>query len=126
MTSGFEPLRLSLNADQHSLAGVRHALRVWLQNADARDIPDLVLAVDEAVSNSIEHAGLASTDQITVVASISDDSVHVEIADGGVWRKPAVDETRGRGLPIMHSIMDKVTVDHDGERTRVVMTRRLT
>jgi anti-sigma regulatory factor (Ser/Thr protein kinase) len=120
-----EPLRLNLEADATSLAPLRRAVGDWLTRAGAHDVYDVVLAVDEAVSNAIEHAGLAKTSEITVNVKLAGELLQVHVADHGRWKEQALDEARGRGLSIMMAVMDDVSIEHRDGETCLVMSRRL-
>ena len=120
-----KPLSLRVEADAKALAPMRRALRAWLTELGANQISDVVLAVDEAVANAIEHAGLATTATIAVVAHVVDNRLHIEICDEGLWKEPTANDTRGRGLLIMNAVMDGVSIEHRDDDTRVVMSRNL-
>jgi anti-sigma regulatory factor (Ser/Thr protein kinase) len=120
-----KPFSLSVEADAKALAPMRRALRAWLTDLGADQVSDVVLAVDEAVANAIEHAGLSVTSAITIEAHVVGNTLHVEICDHGVWKEPTANETRGRGLMIMNSVMDGVAIEHRPDDTRVVMSRHL-
>jgi serine/threonine-protein kinase RsbW len=120
-----KPLSLSVEADAKALAPMRHALRAWLTELGAHQISDVVLAVDEAVANAIEHAGLAATAIIAVEAHVVGNTLHIEICDNGVWKEPTVNDTRRRGLLIMNAVMDGVAIEHRDDDTRIVMLRNL-
>ncbi len=125
MTPAPQTLSLSLDADARSLAPMRRALRAWLIEIDADQVSDVVLAVDEAVANAIEHAGLTEGEAITVHARVDDGTLHVEICDQGVWKQPTPNEARGRGLLIMNAVMDGVYIEHRDDDTCVVMSRQV-
>ncbi|MFC4950111.1 ATP-binding protein [Pseudonocardia sp. GCM10023141] len=88
---------------------------------------DIVLAVNEAISNAIEHAYLAQPaghiqlDATAAALTPSDAAaagapgqryVTIQVRDHGVWRPaPADDENRRRGIPIMRACMDTVTIE---------------
>lgn len=106
-------------------AGVARArARAWL---DAVDWPepsseDVVYALNEAVTNAIEHA-YALTQPIGTVElrlHVEHDlygsrRVRAQVSDHGRWRAhPADDEGRRRGLPLMRALMDEVTVHQLG------------
>jgi anti-sigma regulatory factor (Ser/Thr protein kinase) len=120
-----KPLSLSVEADAKALAPMRHALQAWLTELGANDISDIVLAVDEAVANAIEHAGLASTASIAVEASVVGNTLQVEICDNGIWKEPTANDTRGRGLMIINAVMDGVAIERQDDNTRVVMSRNV-
>ena len=119
------PFTLSLEAEASSLGPMREALRAWLANVGADQIADVVLAVDEAVANAIEHSGLSSKGEITVEAHVVGTILHIEVCDHGVWKEPTSDDTRGRGLIIMNAVMDAVSIEHRVNDTRIVMARQL-
>ena len=125
MTHVLEPLHLSLEAEAKSLAPLRRAVQTWLTDAGAHDVHAVVLAVDEAVANAVEHAGLSSAALITVGVEVVDEMLRVQISDHGAWKEQAVDETRGRGLFIMNAVMDSVSIEHRDGETRLVMFRHL-
>jgi anti-sigma regulatory factor (Ser/Thr protein kinase) len=119
------PFTLSLEAEASSLGPMRKALRAWLADVGADQIADVVLAVDEAVANAIEHSGLSSHGEITVEAHVVGTILHIEVCDHGVWKEPTRDDTRGRGLIIMNAVMDAVSIEHRVNDTRIVMARQL-
>ena len=104
---------------------MRKVLRAWLTDVGADQIADVVLAVDEAVANAIEHSGLGYHGEITVEAYVVGTIVHIEVCDHGVWKEPTFDDTRGRGLIIMNAVMDAVSIEHRVNDTRIVMSRQL-
>ncbi len=53
------------------------------------------------------------------------DKIVVEIQDRGIWR-PAQDSGRGRGLKLMRSLMDEVTIETNEKGTLVRLTMPLT
>jgi serine/threonine-protein kinase RsbW len=125
MTGDAEPLRLSLIPELRSLPAARKLFRSWLDAVGAEDADDVVLAVHEAVANAVEHAGLSASEVITVEAEVIDDVLRVLVRDSGRWRQPPVDGTRGRGLVIMRTVMDRVQFEHLREGTSIEMSRRL-
>ena len=86
-------------------------------------IADIVLVVNEACTNCIEHAyrGIAPG-SIRVEANNDRGQIVVDIADHGVWRTPPNQpSTRGRGLPIMRAVSAGVDVKASPEGTTVRM-----
>jgi anti-sigma regulatory factor (Ser/Thr protein kinase) len=114
---------------------MRQALRAYLsgQALDAAVIYDVVLAADEAFINAVGHAE-AADDPIRVTARVSASEASVEVRDGGggfTLRRsdapsvPDVRRTNGRGVFLMESLMDEVSVSSGRRGTIVRMVRRL-
>lgn len=130
---GITRMRRDIPADAHALRGVRADLSAWLREhgVDPEIVADLVVAVDEALSNSLEHAYAAVPPPrraIRLTVDIADDrSLAVTVGDSGVWRAPAVHPgLRGRGLSLMRAIMDRIEVVPAPDGTTVRMWRDLT
>ncbi len=118
-----------------SAAQMRQALRAYLakQALDATVVCDVVLAADEAFINAVGHAE-AADDLIRVTACVSEGEASVEIQDGGggfTLRRseppsvPDVRRVRGRGIFLMKSLMDEVSVKSGRGGTTVRMVRHL-
>ncbi len=122
------PLKLDLeiNAVPESLAEVRSELRRWLPSVGASedDTADLLIAVGEAVANSIEHAYGPQGGKVELRLEATDRGVEIGISDTGTWRAPR-GAHRGRGTQLMRQLCDEVIVDHDRTGTRVVLRKRL-
>jgi anti-sigma regulatory factor (Ser/Thr protein kinase) len=134
------PLHLHLPVHPSTPAAVRRQLRAWLEKLGwpRGHAEDLLLAVDEAVSNAVEHAypAPASTHsrpgELGVELCIRDataaDDTHravVTVTDRGRWKPPAVcSGTRGRGLRLMRALTDSLDVTAGGPGTRVKMISR--
>jgi serine/threonine-protein kinase RsbW len=113
------------------LAALRAEVRRWLAPlalpGDAEN--DLLLAVNEAASNCVEHAYTSATVEGTVELTfwVEPGSVCVEIVDQGRWRTPSGQPTgRGRGIAIMQRLIPVVLIHHDGRGTRVLLVHPLT
>ncbi|HET8979956.1 MAG TPA: SpoIIE family protein phosphatase [Solirubrobacteraceae bacterium] len=121
-----EQLRLTLPADPRVLADVRRALRRWLRvrGAGDQDVMEITLAVSEACTNAVEHAYSPAPAQFSVDASAENGDIRIVVRDVGQWRTPR-GTNRGRGLKIMESAMDEVSVDAAPSGTEIVMKRRL-
>jgi serine/threonine-protein kinase RsbW len=114
----------SLRAAPAELAALRDGLRAWLveHGLDEDTERSTVLAVSEAAANSIEHGyGGDGAGVVTVMASLHDGRLDVEVRDEGAWRDGPRDGDRGRGLAIMRSIMDRLSVERDDGATVVRM-----
>lgn len=121
-----ESLRIEVPASAERLAEIRRRLADWLEPIGVSDsgIADIVLVVNEAATNCIEHAyrGL-DPGAICVEAKHDHGQILVDIADHGVWQPPPTQpSTRGRGLPIMRAVSAGVDVDSSPDGTTVRMT----
>jgi anti-sigma regulatory factor (Ser/Thr protein kinase) len=121
-------LALRFPADANEVAPVRHQLREWLQESglDDDEASDLVLAVSEAVNNSVEHAYPAPAHgTVEVCARIAEDgTVDIDVTDHGRWRVPPPALTmRGRGLLLMRESVDEVVIDRSARGTTVRLRR---
>ncbi|WP_240010109.1 ATP-binding protein [Lentzea sp. CC55] len=121
-------LALRFPADAHEVVSVRHRLRDWLRNGGLSEdeANDLVLAVSEAVNNSVEHAFPGSARGTVEVRARADPdgSVEVDVTDDGQWRVPPPALTmRGRGLLLMRESVDEVEIRRSASGTTVRLRR---
>lgn len=121
-------LALRFPAEAHEVAPVRHQLREWLQDSELSEdeAVDLVLAVSEAVNNSVEHAYPGPAEGTIEVSARIDryGAVHVDVTDHGRWRvPPPALTTRGRGLLLMRESVDEVEIDRSANGTTVRLIR---
>jgi anti-sigma regulatory factor (Ser/Thr protein kinase) len=114
---------------------MRRALGAYLadQDLEAKAVYDVVLAADEAFINAVGHAGGVG-DVIRVSASVSESEVSVEVQDGGAGFTylrshqrsiPDVRRPDGRGVFLIESLMDEVSVSSGTSGTVVRMVRHL-
>ena len=95
-------------------------------------VADVLLALDEAVSNAIRHGSLAGE---PVVVSVESDGEWVEmtVRDGGPTPRlprlpaepPPVLETGGRGLWLILQLVAEVRLQRIDDGTRLTMRRRV-
>lgn len=93
-----------------AVAPIRHAVVTFARQAGAGQalIDDVALAVTEAATNSVMH-GLAAT--ITIVGTIDDHSLHLDVADDGRGMGPDPDSTGlGLGLAIIARLAEEVRI----------------
>jgi PAS domain S-box-containing protein len=118
-------LRLRIPAEPEALQQVRRRLRRWLEIAEApEDVrDDIVVAVSEAVSNSIRHAYGPSSAWVEIEAELSDGEVELVVRDRGRWRPPRGEG--GRGIDLMRACMASVEIEQGPGGTVVRMRRRV-
>jgi anti-sigma regulatory factor (Ser/Thr protein kinase) len=123
----------------------RDRVRQWLtaHRWSPAHLDDLVLAISEAVSNSVEHGyGISADDTITRSAvTVPSGTIEVHgnvitnphgvrrveftIRDHGRWVPPAACcGSRGHGITIMHACAAEVIIDHSADGTTVVLRSR--
>ena len=89
---------------------------------------DLVLAVNEAVTNAVEHAyrPVAGGGDVELGFWLADAHLHIAVVDHGTWREPPVGpRERGFGLGLMDRLVADVALHHDAHGTRVVLRHPL-
>jgi anti-sigma regulatory factor (Ser/Thr protein kinase) len=121
-----EELRLELPATPAVLSRTRHTVRQWLQakGADEATVSEVVLAVNEACANAIEHAYPPGPASFELSASEAGGQLTIAVRDFGQWREP--DRRRlSRGSGIMSAAMTDVSINRTSEGTEVLMRRML-
>jgi serine/threonine-protein kinase RsbW len=134
-----QTLDLVLAADWISPSVARDQVRTWLRanRWSPAHTDDLVLAVNEAVSNSIEHGYQVGPDDPSSHKTVEihgrvlrarDGSRHVELVvrDTGRWLPPAEDArtTRGQGIRLMRACVEDLTIDGNADGTTVTLHSR--
>jgi serine/threonine-protein kinase RsbW len=124
-----EYVHRSWPADPRQLSIIRHLVCGWLYplGLEADETSDLVLAVDEAVTNAIEHAyGGEEHGTVELLLWTEPETLCIEVVDHGTWKAPPVRMShRGRGIHVMRSLADSVLIHFDERGTRVLLRRRL-
>lgn len=83
----------------------------------------LITAVGEAVANAVEHAYRGETPGYFYIRTAVDaSSITVEIEDHGRWRPFQRREERGRGIVLMHELMDRVRISSAQNCTVISLT----
>ena len=122
----YAPLKIEKSAAAGQLSDVRHQLAAWLRAAAIPEgkIADIVLAVNEAAANSIEHAYRGHKPGKVRVEGENDGArVHVRIIDKGSWKPAPVDPgVRGRGLLLIRAVSDWLEMDCTPSGTTVNMS----
>ncbi|MDG9702802.1 SpoIIE family protein phosphatase [Streptomyces sp. DH37] len=125
------PLEVSFPADSAQLAPVRRTLRDWLERLEvgSRLTQAVLVAVGEACANAIEHGHRHNPGRtVRLTAGATAHGLHLVVADTGRWRtpRPEANAHRGRGLILIHALMDQVDIVTDDAGTTVEMHVRIT
>jgi serine/threonine-protein kinase RsbW len=127
---GFQvTLSLQLPRDKLSVPITRHLIRAAMQEVGVvSDDGDAVeLAVTEACANVIDHSGPG--DAYDVAVSISPSACHIRVVDVGrgfdhealsLSRMADQHAEHGRGVALMHALVDQVRFESEPERGTVV------
>lgn len=122
-----ERFAYSFTASPSELADLRRQLRSWLERFEVE--PEVtqcvVLAVSEAAANAVEHGyGSDGVGEVRVEARLDRRAMlTATVRDRGTWREPTSDSYRGRGITIMQSLMDEVSIASEAGATVVQMSR---
>jgi len=106
---------------------------------DEDEVAKIVLAVDEACSNVIEHAYQRdATQEVAITVRFDDDALSVTISDTGRGFDPSTAEPKeleeliaerkkgGLGLRLIRTLMDEVHYDMEpGQRNEIQMVKRI-
>jgi PAS domain S-box-containing protein len=120
-------LRLRLPAAARELARTRRVVTDWLTRLGASrdESGEIVVAVNEAAANAIEHAYGLVDEEFVVEADVRDGVVEFVVRDFGRWRTRRSSGDRGRGLDLARSLMDEVDIEPSADGTVVRLRRRL-
>jgi anti-sigma regulatory factor (Ser/Thr protein kinase) len=121
-----ETLERTVAAVPEALWPLRRELRHWLaaRGADEREIAVITLAAQEACANVVEHAYGLADEFFEFSATHDGPTVEITVRDRGHWRAPR-GQNRGRGLDLMHALVDVVDVTRGDAGTSVRLVRRL-
>lgn len=118
-------------ADAGTVAEFRNAFAQWLRENfefDAVRLNDVLLAVNEALTNAAEFAYVTSAERGTMSVTASYDAADrrllVQVSDHGTWLEKEPDgkpNTRGRGIQLMEALADRTTFDRAPCGTQVRM-----
>jgi anti-sigma regulatory factor (Ser/Thr protein kinase) len=125
-------VNLTLPPTSSCLPDVRRRVVGKLQGVADAVLADVLLALDEAVSNAIRHGSRAGK---PVLVSVHHDGTWVEmrVRDGGPTPRlprlpaqaPPALETGGRGLWLILQLVDEVRLERVGSGTQLILRRRV-
>ena len=125
----YAPLAIEKVVTADQLTDIRHQLAAWMRAATIPDgrVADIVLAVNEACANSIEHGYRGRKPGRVRVEGENDGArVHLRVIDSGSWKPaPADPGVRGRGLLLIRAVSDWLEMECTPTGTTVDMSFRL-
>lgn len=120
-----EFVRVRLPASPEQLFEVRAEVRRWLAplNLTVEAAQDVVAAVDEAVSNAVDHAYLpGDRGNVELTFWTEARELNIEVTDNGRWRSPAAQHVgEGLGIHLMRRLVESVMIHYDKRGTRVLL-----
>jgi PAS domain S-box-containing protein len=121
-----ERVRLTLTPDPAALAALRRMLRRWLGEVGAQDDETgaIVMAANEAWQNAIEHGHGFAAVPVSVRFELDGEDVVIRVRDAGGRGQPPSHPDRGRGIELMHGLMDGAELDLGSHRGGIVALRR--
>ena len=125
-------MNLTLPPTSSSLPDLRRAVARTLGGVGEDVIADVLLALDEAVSNAVRH-GSRGGEPVVVSVEADGEWVEMSVRDGGPTPRlprlpaepPPVLHTGGRGLWLILQLVDEVRLQRVGAGTRLTMRRRV-
>ncbi len=125
-------MNLTLPPSSSYLPDLRRSAARTLEHVDQRVLADVLLALDEAVSNAIRH-GSGGGEPVEVTVESDGEWVEMSVRDGGPTPRlprlpaepPPVYQTGGRGLWLILQLVDEVRLQRVGHGTRLTMRRRV-
>ena len=126
-------MNLTLPPDSSSIPDLRRSVARSLQHVDEHVLADVLLALDEAVSNAIRH-GSRGGEPVRVSVDSDGEWVEMSVRDGGPTPRlprlpaepPPLLKTGGRGLWLILQLVDEVRLQRIEDGTRLTMRRRVT
>jgi anti-sigma regulatory factor (Ser/Thr protein kinase) len=102
----------------------------------AEEVADaILLATGEAVTNAVVHGSWGQRDSVMVVRwsvaagtfsfSVQDRGPGFDSSRAAMSRRAHPSQNRGRGLYLMHALMDRVVVDSGLSGTRILLEKAL-
>jgi anti-sigma regulatory factor (Ser/Thr protein kinase) len=125
-------VNVTLPPTSSSLPDLRRSVAGTLDDLDESVVADVLLALDEAVSNAVRHGSRAGEPVVVTVES-DGDWVEMTVRDGGPTPRlprlpaepPPVLQTGGRGLWLILQLVDEVRLQRIEDGTRLTMRRRV-
>jgi len=110
---------------------LRRDLERWQVSEEVAD--SIQLAIAEAVTNAVVHGSWGQRESVLVVRwslvdglftfSVQDRGPALDNSRAAMSRRAHPSQNRGRGLYVMHAVMDRVVVDSGLNGTRILLEK---
>ena len=134
-------MKIIISSDINNIVTVRTAVVSHvstINNISVDDVLDIKTAVNEAVSNAIEHGYNEYKGDVEINVNILDNNITIKVIDKGIGipnidlaltpsytSKPEL-EHAGLGFTIMENFMDSIVVDSTvNEGTTIILTKEI-
>ncbi len=125
--------QLKFTNDPRNLSKARKYVEDFAANHgfNEEQVFDIKVATGEAVSNAIEHGSPSGDSEIKISLDFSQGCLEISVADVGIFKRIIkIDDQedtqhRGRGIPFMLALMDKVTINENKNGTTVKLVKKL-
>ena len=111
------------------MVSMRHRLNQWLRAAEVPEelSVDIVLVVNEACTNCIEHAYRGHpVGSMLLEAKAADGEILARVTDAGSWKTPTASPgNSGRGLVLMRALSHSMEIASSPTGTTVDISFRL-
>ena len=123
---------MTLPPTSSSLPDLRRSVAGTLDDLDESVVADVLLALDEAVSNAVRH-GPRAGEPVMVTVESDGEWVEMTVRDWGPTPRlprlpaepPPALQTGGRGLWLILQLVDEVRLQRIEDGTRLTMRRRV-
>ncbi len=125
--------QFQIEANSRNLPPFREKLRVLLHQSglNAKALGEVVLSVDEALTNAIRHSYKGKEGQIKFIYADFPDRIQITIEDVGNKFDPSTlpppelppQKAGGLGVYLIKQLMDKVEYDKDFNGNRHILTK---
>jgi anti-sigma regulatory factor (Ser/Thr protein kinase) len=110
---------------------VRRARRAAIQWASGTGlsmerVDDVALAVNEALTNSVQHAYPGARGPVWLDGHVAVGQVRMVVTDHGHWRPSGGRHHHGRGLRLVHALADHAHLERGDDATTITMVWNLT
>lgn len=116
-------VRLVRHSEPATVTAFRHHAAAFAaeHGASVEQTTNVALAVSEAVTNAVKHAGVGCEAKVELVAVVEDGWLEIRVSDQGERFGGAPSDGLGLGLTIIARFCDDLQIVQEGSGTQVLM-----